>query len=43
MEIIVTAFAALVAAGCFIAILKSDLTDSEKSQPKAANPEKQTD
>jgi hypothetical protein len=27
MEIVVTAFAAVVAAGCFVAILKSDLKE----------------
>lgn len=34
MEIVVTAFAALVAAGCFIAILTRDVTDSAKEQEK---------
>lgn len=32
MEIIVSAFAALVAAGCLIAIVQSDLAESDKSQ-----------
>lgn len=32
MEIVVTAFATLVAAGCFVAILRSDLADSAKGR-----------
>ena len=39
MEIIVTAFATLVAAGCFIAIVQSDLADSTKPQENTDNSE----
>ena len=35
MEIVVTAFATLVAAGCFVAILQSDLADSAKARNEA--------
>jgi hypothetical protein len=42
MEIIVTAFATLVAAGCFVAILSSDLKESkqENESTKSENPAK---
>lgn len=32
MEIIVTAFATLVAAGCFVAILTTDIEENRKNQ-----------
>ena len=38
MEIIVSAFAALVAAGCFIAIMQSDLKESKESQDSDQDP-----
>ena len=38
MEIIVSAFAALVAAGCFIAIITSDLAESDKAEKVKQQP-----
>ena len=33
MEVVVATFAALVAAGCFVAILKTDMDESAKNKP----------
>ena len=43
MEIIVSAFAALVAAGCLIAIVQSDLSESEKGEKVRQKADSATD